>query len=291
MERRGIVEHSRLAVPEVRCAVISKSWVVIGVLAIGCDPGPSTVDVHRGTATSCTPPSPPEPTCTLVMRTGQKDAYLDGAGRRYSWFPVHTSMQMVSTCSDPELNDVRENVNHGTSFATTVGDPAKPVLEVTHTVASLPMPASVASEAKMVFAACDCDGVNAFLGGEDAAADALMRSRQALSEYIEGHMPDSPRRVTLLSYLQQETISAADAASFFVAATQANGDWTGNGSWTDAFGAVSAKLGSAYHVCNNDAALQQDWMQRLAEWSAERKGPMPACDRFELCSPIRFYFR
>src|SRR6478752_419755 len=122
-----------------------------------------------------------DPLCTAVLTFGQKDAYLNTAGRKNPLLPVHTSTKLEITCPDDTTPSFAwEDDNHGTSFAAKDAQET-PILDIV-TSLSIDLPQSQAGLATMKYASCECD--DAFLSLDTLTTEGLAAIAGNLKQYL-----------------------------------------------------------------------------------------------------------
>lgn len=229
-----------------------------------------------------------DPHCSALLTFGQKDAYLDTAGRKNPLLPVHTSTKLEITCPDDTTPSFAwEDDNHGTSFA--AKDAAEtPILDLV-TSLSIDLPRSQAELATMQYAGCECD--TTFFSLDTLTTEGLAAIAANLKQYLDENVDCDDNRERLDADLTPPL--SADKTLDLVGAMNDGACRFVSGGWLDAFTRVLADFGSQHHVCNNDASLQKAWFTALGQWAADgADGEMPDCSQFAaaLCAPPVLYY-
>ena len=228
-----------------------------------------------------------DPPCTAVLTFGQKDAYLDTAGRKNPLLPVHTSTKLEITCPDDTTPSFAwEDDNHGTSFAAKDAQ-ATPILDIV-TSLSIELSKSQAGLATMKYAGCECD--DTFFSLDTLTTEGLAAIAGNLQQYLDENVYCDDNRARLDADLTAPL--SAEKVLDLVGAMNDGACRFISGDWQDAFTHALAEFGSQHHVCNNDASLQKAWFTALGQWAADGTGgDMPDCRQYDaLCAPPVLYY-
>lgn len=232
-----------------------------GLLAAACDDGVETGDPDDVTATSC----------VATFRVLQKDAYKSTAGRSSELWPPHTTTVLELAC-DGEAVGSSFQANHGTTPAQV--DEAGDVMLVEVASFEVEGPRAELQELAKQYEACACDDETEFLS-LDSLDDA---TAQALLETVDGYLNDN---LTCDGGSPSEIVASLQAGDVQGAIDRfVSCSWIGGASFADgldqaltALADETGKLLSGYHVCNNDAALQQQLFDRYVA-----HGDVEGCD-------------
>ena len=209
--------------------------------------------------------------CTARLRWLQKDAYVSEAGRSRSFWPPHTTMQLVIECGGSVVREAAM-VNHGTAVDA-VDASGTPILvevwsdEVSGSRADLDALADA-------FEGCECG--TTFLSLDALDASLVEQMIGELAGYAQANLscPESIGGTAAIV----NALSAGDVD--FVLTNAGACAWTSGASWEEGLDdalrtvamASSGTLAS-YHVCNNDAQLQADLFERYRDL-----GTVQACN-------------
>ena len=209
--------------------------------------------------------------CSATLRILQKDAYKETAGRTSSAWPPHTTTQLDVTC-DGELVYTTFQANHGTEPGA-VDAAGDVVLVETGTVEVSGREDDLLDLAE-AFEACSCDGATTFLGMDSLEDEVAAQLVGEVATYLEANLAcTAATTAEVVGWLREGAIEKV--LTVLPSCTWADGSSLEAG-LDEALAAIVAATGDVldgHHVCNNDAILQVELVQRF-----EETGAVGACD-------------
>lgn len=258
----------------IRCAVLSIGFSVVVLGACGSDdddPGSSPggnsgsggttssggTGGTAGSAGSATTGggagASSQPTCTARFAWLQKDAYLESAGRKYDFWPPHTTTTLQITC-DGEVAADAVMANHGTR-PEDVDANGIPILDEV-LAQEHDGPRDQLLQLVDAFEACECG--TTFLSLDALDAQLVEDMVAELATYVIDHLtcPNAGGVDAIV-----DALTSGDIA--YVVDNAPSCSWSSDDGWEggldaalDAVAAVTQNTLADYHVCNNDAMLQ-----------------------------------
>jgi len=228
-------------------------------------------------------------TCTGTFRFLQKDAYKSTAGRSTPAWPPHTTTVLDISCGDPAtLAATSFQANYGTEPGEKDANGQVILVEVKAVEAK----AKRADLDKLAaaFALCTCSGEGGtkFLSLTDVKDGEVQKVVAELTSYAGKHLVCTGDKSTadVVGLLE-----AGDLNGFL--AGLANCTFEAGENFEEGFNEALGKLLQAsattlkgYHVCNNNAALQEQLFTTFRD-----TGKVVACtNTSELCSGPRWFF-
>ena len=210
--------------------------------------------------------------CRATLRYLQKDAYKSVAGRTSPLWPPHTTTQLDITCDEKVVASSFQE-NHGTKPADL--DPSGAVYLVETKTDTAPGKRRDLDKLAAAYAACSCEAATKFLSLNDVEDAEVQKVVAELVTYAGAHLACTGARsgAEVAGLLEKGDLpgflDALSECSF-----EAGKDFQKG--FDEALGkllAASATTLSGYHVCNNDAALQDQIFTTFRE-----TGKVVACD-------------
>lgn len=225
--------------------------------------------------------------CTATLHFLQKDAYKSTAGRTSAQWPPHTTTVLDIACGDPAtVASSSVQANHGTK--PTDVDATGAVILVETNKATVTGKRAELDALKAAFDACSCEGGTEFLSLDQVQDEAVQKVVAELVSYAGEVLVCTGDKPTadVVGLLEK-----GDLAGFLDAlsgCTFREGESFEKG-FDEALGkllAASSTTLAAYHVCNNDAALQEQLFK-----SFQATGKVTACVNTDvLCRGPRWFY-
>jgi hypothetical protein len=242
-------------------------------------PGPTSDDADVKSTASC----------VGTFRFLQKDAYKSTAGRSSPLWPPHTTTQLDIACGDAGAEvpvGSSFQANHGTepSAKDANGDV---ILVETKTLAVAGKRAQLDALAA-AYDACSCEAETKFLSMTDVQDEAVQKVVAELVTYAGTYLVCTGDKTTeqVVGLLENGDLSAfldaLSSCSFEPGQDFEKGFDEALGKLLEA----SSTTLAGYHVCNNDAALQEQLITTF-----QTTGKVEACDATSiLCRGPRWFY-
>lgn len=226
-------------------------------------------------------------TCTATLRFLQKDAYKSTAGRTNDLWPPHTTTQLDIACGSPATIAASSfQANHGTK-PTDKDANGDVILVETKAITATGKRAQLDAFQK-AFDACSCEGGTQFLSLDQVQDEAVQKVVADLVTYAGSVLVCTGDKPTadVVGLLQKGDLTAFLAA--LDGCTFREGESFEKG-FNEALGKLlqaSSTTLAGYHVCNNDAALQEELFT-----SFQTTGKIGKCDPANvLCAGPRWFY-
>lgn len=225
--------------------------------------------------------------CTATMRFLQKDAYKSTAGRSSNKWPPHTTVQVDIACGSPAAVVASSfQANHGTKPSDKDAT-GTTILVETKAITATGKRAQLEA-LKTAFDGCSCDGGTEFLSLDQVQDEAVQKVVAELVTYAGEVLVCTGDKPTadVVGLLEKGDLSGfLDALS---SCEFREGESFEKG-FDEALGkllAASSTTLAGYHVCNNDAALQEELFKTF-----QSTGKVGACDPANvLCAGPRWFY-
>jgi hypothetical protein len=225
--------------------------------------------------------------CTGTFRFLQKDAYKSTAGRSSPLWPPHTTTELDIACGQPAAVVATSfQANYGTEPGEKDAN-GDIILVETKTLEAKAKRVELDALAK-AFAACTCEGGTKFLSLTDVQDEAVQKVVAELTTYAGQHLVCTGDKTTaqVVGLLENGDLNgflgALSACSFEPGQDFEKGFNEALGKLLEA----SSTTLSGYHVCNNNAALQEQLFATFRD-----TGKVVACSNTsDLCKGPRWFY-